>query len=121
MASEIIVMERGNGSFSMYFLYAIPAASRIEIGGVGVTSQYPVLTPSSGLPTALSLVLSQTEKDALDAGEAVLVSKQIAIPDDTPDAKVLSLAQGVYAANASQALADYTHRFKYIGRRFDAS
>jgi hypothetical protein len=119
VANEIIVMERGNGAYSFYFFYAIPVASRIEVGGTGTTGQYPVLTPTSGLPDAVNLVLTQGEKDALDAGEAVLLAKNIAIPDGSNDAEVLALARGVYAANAATALADYTRRFKYIGRRFD--
>ncbi len=121
MANEIIVMERGNGRYSFYFLYPISVANRIEIGGTGTTGQFPVLTPTSGLPDEVNLVLTQAEKDAIDAGESVCLSKQIAILDGSTDAEVLAAAQGVYQANAAEALTDYTRRFKYIGRRFDGS
>ena len=119
MANEIIVMERGNGAFSMYFLYAIPANARIEIGGTGTTGQYPVLTPSDGLPIAVQLVLTQAEKDSLDAGESVAKQLSLNIPDGYSDAQVLAAAQQTYSGNAPIALEEYTHRYKYIGRRFN--
>ena len=119
MANEIIVLERGNGRYSFDLLYAIPVNDRIEIGGSGTTGQLVVMTPSSDLAAETALVLTQAEKDALDAGEQVCISKYIAIPEGSTDAEVLALAQGVYAANAAAALDDYRRRYKYIGRRFD--
>ena len=119
MANEIIVMERGGSAYSFYFLYTIPVASRIEIGGPSTTGQYPVLTPSADLPDAVKLVLLQAEKDALDAGEAVIRTVSIPVADDANDAAVLATAQAHYTSNAAPALSEYTRRYKYIGRRFD--
>ena len=118
MANEIIVMERSNGKYSFHFMYPIPVADRIEIGGTGTTGAYPVLTPAPTEGT-LSLVLTQAEKDAMDAGEAVLKAQTLPIPDGATDAEVLAIARGAYEDFAPGALADYKRRYKYIGRRFD--
>ena len=119
MANEIIALERSNGSQSFAFLYLIPAAVRIEIGGAGSGLGYPVPTPAPEVGSVLDLVLTAGEKAALDAGESVIVSKTLAIPAGTTDPQFLVLVRGVYAACASQALATYTNRYKFIGRRFD--
>ncbi len=121
VANEIIVFERTNSAYQFYFLYTVPVAQRIEIGGTGATGQYPVLTPSSDLPDAVALVLTLAEKTALDAGEAVIKFVAIPVADDASDADVLATARTNYAAYAPLALAEYQRRYKYIGRRFDAS
>ena len=119
MANEIIALERSNGSQSFAFLYLIPESERIEIGGAGSGLGYPVPTPAPEAGSVLCSVLSQVEKDALDAGEAVMLSKTLAIPAGTTDAQFLVLVRQVYAANAAKALATYQNRYKFIGRRFD--
>ena len=121
MASEIIIGERGNGSVTVHLLYAIPANKRIEIGGTGTTGKYPVISPTSGFPDHVLDVLTQGEKDALDAGEAYLKSKSLNVIEGTTDAQLLTYVRQLYANNAAEALEDYEHRFQYIGRRFDAS
>ena len=121
MSNEIIVMERGNGNINVYLLYPIPAGIRIEIGGTGTTGKYPVISPATGLPESLLLVLTQAEQDALNAGESYIVSKSLNLIEGTTDAQVLTYVQQLYASNQAEALAHYQHRFQYIGRRFDAS
>ena len=118
MANEIIVGERGNGSFQFFFLYAVPPASLIEIGGTGTTGKYPVLTPTSSIPEYILDVLTVGEKASLDAGETVLRSESVQVADTITDQEILALAQDLYASFGPTALAKYAHRFKYIGRRF---
>ena len=119
MANEIIALEKNGNTQTFAFLYAIPPEQRIEIGGVGTTGQYPVMSPTLGIDTVLLLVLTQAEKDALDAGEAVIRNKSFAIPPGSTDAQVLGWAQQVYANETAPALAEYQERYQYIGRRFD--
>jgi len=119
MAGEIIIGERRNGEFSCHFLYSIPANDRIEIGGYGTTGEYPVLTPTSGMDATVLAVLTQAEKDALDAGESVLLNVALPIPEDATDQEVLALMRDYYSGQAQDQLDKYTHRYKYIGRRFD--
>ena len=119
MANEIIALEKSGTQQSFAFLYTIPEAKRIEIGGEGTTGQFPVMTPTAGLSDVLLLVLDQAEKDALDAGQSVIRNKSFAIPVGTSDAAVLASAQQIYANEAAPALAAYEERYQYIGRRFD--
>jgi len=121
VAQEIIALDRNGTNQQFAFLYAIPPAQRIEIGGTGTTGKFPVLTPTSGMDENLILVLTTAEKSALDAGEAVLMRRSLDISDTSTDAQVLAAAQDFYATTAPIALAEYRTRFKYIGRRFDAS
>jgi len=121
MADEIIALERSGTTQQFAFLYTVPPAKRIEIGGVGTTGQYPVLSPTSGMDETLLLVLSTAEKDALDAGEALLMRRSLDMGEGASDADVLAAAQDFYAHTAPIALAEYETRFRYIGRRFDAS
>ena len=121
MANEIIALERSNGSQSFAFYYPIPLAVRIEIGGAGSGLGYPVPTPAPEVGSVLDLVLTAGEKDALDAGEAVMVNRTLTFTPGTTVAQLLTLAQAWYAANVADALAVYTNRYRYIGRRFDAS
>ena len=100
---------------------ALALGIRIEIGGTGTTGKYPVISPATGLPESLLLVLTQAEQDALNAGEAYIVSKSLNLVEGTTDAQVLQYVQQLYANNQAEALAHYQHRFQYIGRRFDAS
>ena len=119
MASEIIALEKSRNNQHFAFYYAIPAGTRIEIGGTGTTGMYPVMSPTSGMNDELLMVLTTAEKDALDAGEAVVKMVSLAmLPNWTP-ADVLDNAQQLYAAYAGTALADYESRYEYIGLRFD--
>ena len=119
MANEIIVGERGNGSFQFFFLYTIPPAKLIEIGGTGTTGKYPVLTPTSNLPEYVLDVLTAAEEDSLNAGEKLCWSESVQVADSMTDAEILALAQDLYTSFGVTALAKYAHRYKYIGRRFD--
>ncbi len=121
MADEIIILE-GNGEgdrYSYVFYYPIPANKRIEIGGSG-SGNFPVYSPAPSDPTSvLYQVLTQDERNALDAGEAGLFYGRTTInPAQTPAQQLQSL-QDTYAAKGPVLLAEYEARFKYIGQRFD--
>lgn len=119
MANEIIVLERNGQQQQFAFYYPIPAENRIEIGGESTTGQYPVLSPTSGMSATLLLVLTQPEKDALDAGEAAVVLRSYDIAVGTPPAQVLTYARQMYLAEAPALLAEYLRKFEFVGLRYD--
>ncbi len=122
MANEIIALHRGNGKQEFVFLYAIPPAKRIEIGGSGTTGKHPVPTPApTDADDPLYIVLTADERTALDAGEALTLRKSWVIPDGQSDADLLAQAQAFYTSEAPDILDWYETKYKYIGRRFDAS
>jgi len=122
MANEIIALERGNGKQDFVFLYAIPPAKLIEIGGDSTTGKYPVPTPApDDVTDALYIVLTEAERTSLDAGESLIRRKSWVIPDGQSDADLLAQAQAFYTSEGPEILEWYETKYKYIGKRFDAS
>jgi len=118
MADEIIVLERSGQQQSFAFYYSIPAAIRIEVGGAG-SGVYPVMTPTGSLGDMLLSVLTQDEKDDLDAGAAAVFTKSFMLDPATPEPQLLAYAREMYAAEQAVVLADYQSRYSRIGQRFD--
>ena len=119
MAGEIIALEKNGSRMNFAFLYTIPPAYRIEIGGTGTTGTYPVPTPTFGLSAELLAVLTSAEKDKLDSGEAVIRPTSFDLTPGQTKAQVIADAQSLYADQAQIALEEYTSRYAYIGLRID--
>lgn len=120
MANEIKVKSVSNGGgqqkFELLFYYTIPVAQRITNP---LTSSPHVPTPTADMDAETLALLVQAEKDALDAGTAVLEPHTLTIPAGASAATVLAEARASYAGKASNALTVYTARYTHKNKQFD--
>lgn len=112
MAQEIVALEENGGEISALFL--IPITTPKQVGGVNV-----IPTPSAGLPAIAAAVLTQGEKDALDAGTSLFEIRSFR-RQGISGAALLAKVQAVYALAAAEANAAYNTRYALAGSRYDA-
>ena len=114
MANEIVALERDGGRYRLAFLY--PIASPVKVGGSNVV---PTPWPDTDPPDAiLDRVLTQGEKDALNAGTA-LVHFQTTREGGKTGASLLAHTRAIYAKLAPVVAARYAARYEHAGKRFD--
>ena len=113
MASEIKVVggTGEEGEQSVLFFYVIPLNKRITNQ---TTSAVVVPFPSSEIDPDDDYLFTAAEKTLLDAGEATVVGV-------VTGAMTLADIQKVYDDGAALALAEYTAKYTYAGKQFDAS
>ena len=113
MANEIVALEEQNGEIGALFL--IPITTPKQVGGVNV-----VPTPSAGLPAIAAAVLTQGEKDALDAGTSLFVTRSF-LRQGIAGAALLAKVQADYALAAAAENAAYNARYALAGNRYNAT
>ena len=116
MADEIIVLNGTRKSeYTALFYYDIPLVKRLTVGDTGVNV---VHSPSASLPEPAATVMAQGKKDALDAGEALYVTRRFNLIGMTNPQMVAAL-ESAYTSMSSTLLADYTAKYEHHGTELD--
>lgn len=114
MANEITVGER-TARNAMTLLFTFPIAAPKQVAGENV-----VVSPSAGLPTNVAGVISQAEKDAMDAGTLAFETISFQYDPEMSGPELLARARQIYASRLQAFSARYTARFQHTGSRFNA-
>lgn len=121
MANEIVSLGKvRENTYRFAFLYLIPSADRVEYtDGSGTVKQVvPTPAPTEGTPADM---LTQTEQDALNAGNAAYETTTVSIDPALSGAENLAAVQAVYEDRLAEYLARYAERWDRYGQRFDRS
>lgn len=116
MANEI-TSGPGDGKGNYPLLFIFPIATPIEWNG---TAANVIPTPSANLPIWAVDIVTQTEKDSLDAGTSMFYVYSPFRTDGLTGPQMVAQAQALYAQVMTKALAKYENIYKYPGNRIDA-
>ena len=124
MANEITAIEGSGRNYTLLFIASIP--SPIQVGGSNVV---PTPANENGNPANPSTlgpiaeaIVTQPEKDALNAGTAIYGTQNLNVYADgvkLTNQQLAARARAIYAAWKAQALADYAARYEFSGIRID--
>jgi hypothetical protein len=120
MADEIMVLDgirEAPPDVPLLFIYPITTPLKDK------DNANVVPTPSANLPALAAAAATQGEKDALDAGTHMFVTKNVKFIKSLTVEEMKARAKEVYAGHLAKALADYTKKYEwhvYVGTRFDA-
>lgn len=108
MANEITVLESYDGGSNYNVLFIYPIATPVQIGNVNV-----IPTPSTSLPSgAATQVLTNTEKNALDAGTTAFEVVQFQKDGTATPAQMLTRVKEIYGIKKTNYLAAYDAKYK---------
>ena len=111
MANEITVLSgNGRGVFDVLFLYTITTPK--QVGGVNV-----IETPSSTLPKFAPEILTQAEKDALDAGTTAFDVIQFQKQSGLTGAQQSAQLKEIFASAEARFNDDYNLRYLHLATR----
>jgi len=113
MANEIIRGETSpsNDQTTFYFYIPIAAIDRVTIGD---SSTLVVPNPTSDIDPRLLVVLDGAKQTALDAGEALWVSRSLAVTDNVN-------VRAVYQRWVTRAVNRYKDQYKNFGKEINES
>lgn len=111
MANEMTVLSgNGRGIYDVLFIFTIAAPK--QIAGVNI-----VETPSSTLPKYAPEILTQAEKDALDAGTTAFDVIQFQKQSGLTGAQLTAQLREIFLAAETQFNADYNARHLHLATR----
>ena len=113
MANEIIRGEtaRESGKTTFYFYIPIQLADRVAIGN---SSTQVVPDPTSSIDARILVVLDGAKQTALDAGDALIVTRSLAVTDNVN-------VRAVYARWVTRAIDRYKDQYKNFGKEINES
>ena len=121
MANEITALEGSRDNYTLFFL--VPIATPIQVGGSNV-----IPTPADAgvddlLPPVAAAVITQAERDALNAGTSMWVTRSFRIVDEAglrlTNLQLQTRARELYAVAKVEELAAYNDRYEFSGIRID--
>jgi hypothetical protein len=119
MADEILVLE-GDGNGTRYeLLMLFPISTPKQVGGQNVIPT-PVERDDANVALYPFTLLTQAERDALDAGTSYYVRRQFGKIPGLTNPQLVALAQAMYASIADEIETAYVNRYAHIGVRIDA-
>ena len=122
MANEITVLESqevqdGGLVTSLLMLFAIPTP--IQIGGTNVVPTPATSGGDSNLPALADVILSQAEKDALDAGTSMFHITVFKRNVSLSDPAQATIVRAIYATQKIEASRRYSLRYDRAGTRIN--